>query len=74
MNDKKSFLSLVLDFKGLNMNQAAVLLEWDPARVWYLCSGRSKGFPLAEIPNLKDKLNIGENKLMTILKEYLFNK
>lgn len=73
MSNKKSFLYLVLEYLRLNKNQAAVLLGWSPQRVGYLCSEHVKGFPLDEIPHLKDKLGISKKTVVKLLDDYLFN-
>lgn len=72
MDNKKTFLLRVLEHCDINKNRAAVLLGWDAQRVWYLCSDKAKGFPLAEIPNLRDKLGISRTALLKLLDDYLF--
>jgi plasmid maintenance system antidote protein VapI len=69
----KSFLRLVLERLEIKQADAARLLGWSPQRVGYLCSEHVKGFPLDEIPHLKDKLGISKKTVVKLLDDYLFN-
>lgn len=69
--NKKNFISMVIEYKGLNKNQASILLGWSPQLVGHLCR-KAKMLNTEDIPFICERLDIPKGAMMKLLKDFIF--